>query len=83
MIQTSWSKPAERICRLIGRLVSLVVMMSCVCPCRRCKYLCCIEEAEGRPLFRVKVVEKGYDDLVLTGPSPKGEHQLTNRKWQL
>ncbi|XP_078100895.1 histone-lysine N-methyltransferase 2C-like isoform X2 [Sander vitreus] len=38
---------------------------------RRCKYLCCIEEAEGRPLFRVKVVEKGYDDLVLTGPSPK------------
>ncbi|TDG97613.1 hypothetical protein EPR50_G00228120 [Perca flavescens] len=38
---------------------------------RRCKYLCCIEEAEGRPLFRVKVVEKGYDDLILTGPSPK------------
>lgn len=38
---------------------------------RRCKYLCCIEEQEGRPLFKVKVVEKGYDDLILTGPTPK------------
>ncbi|XP_069576340.1 histone-lysine N-methyltransferase 2C [Brachyistius frenatus] len=38
---------------------------------RRCKYMCYIEEEEGRPLFKVKVVEKGHDDLILTGPSPK------------
>ncbi|KAM8731510.1 histone-lysine N-methyltransferase 2C isoform 5-T5 [Acanthopagrus schlegelii] len=38
---------------------------------RRCKYLCSIEEQEGQPLFKVKVVEKGYDDLIVTGPSPK------------
>ncbi|XP_049896001.1 histone-lysine N-methyltransferase 2C-like isoform X2 [Epinephelus moara] len=38
---------------------------------RRCKYMCCIEEQEGQPLFKVKVVEKGYDDLILTGPTPK------------
>lgn len=44
--------------------------------CRRCKYVCCIEEDEGRPLFKVKVVEKGYDDIILTGATPKGKHQL-------
>lgn len=38
---------------------------------RRCKYVCCVEEDEGTPLFKVKVVEKGYDDLILTGPTPK------------
>ncbi|XP_023805952.1 histone-lysine N-methyltransferase 2C isoform X3 [Oryzias latipes] len=38
---------------------------------RRCKYMCHIEEVGGQPLFKVKVVEKGYEDLVLTGPSPK------------
>uniref|UniRef100_A0A3B5AS31 [histone H3]-lysine(4) N-methyltransferase n=1 Tax=Stegastes partitus TaxID=144197 RepID=A0A3B5AS31_9TELE len=38
---------------------------------RRCKYMCYIEEQDGEPLFTVKVVEKGHDDLVLTGPSPK------------
>lgn len=36
--------------------------------------MCHIEEVGGQPLFKVKVVEKGYEDLVLTGPSPKGEH---------
>ncbi|XP_061615115.1 histone-lysine N-methyltransferase 2C-like isoform X3 [Phyllopteryx taeniolatus] len=39
---------------------------------RRCKYMCFIEEHDARPLFKVKVVEKGYDDLVLTAPTPKG-----------
>lgn len=34
--------------------------------------MCYVEEQDGGPLFKVKVVEKGYDDLVLTGPSPKG-----------
>ncbi|KAG7269374.1 hypothetical protein CRUP_015700 [Coryphaenoides rupestris] len=38
---------------------------------RRCKYMCSIEEKEGEPLFKLKVVEKGYDDLILTGPTPK------------
>ncbi|XP_055363689.1 LOW QUALITY PROTEIN: histone-lysine N-methyltransferase 2C-like [Betta splendens] len=38
---------------------------------RRCKYMCYIEEKEGEPLFKVKVVEKGHEDLVLTGPTPK------------
>ncbi|KAI4786506.1 hypothetical protein KUCAC02_037078, partial [Chaenocephalus aceratus] len=37
----------------------------------RCKYLCCVEEQEGRPLFKVRVEEQGYDDIILTGPSPK------------
>ncbi|XP_061122354.1 histone-lysine N-methyltransferase 2C-like isoform X2 [Syngnathus typhle] len=39
---------------------------------RRCKYMCFIEEQEARPLFKVKVVENGYNDLVLTAPTPKG-----------
>uniref|UniRef100_A0A665U1Y1 [histone H3]-lysine(4) N-methyltransferase n=1 Tax=Echeneis naucrates TaxID=173247 RepID=A0A665U1Y1_ECHNA len=38
---------------------------------RRCKYLCYIEEEAGLPLFKIKVVEKGHDDLILTGPTPK------------
>uniref|UniRef100_A0A8C6LHY6 FYR N-terminal domain-containing protein n=1 Tax=Nothobranchius furzeri TaxID=105023 RepID=A0A8C6LHY6_NOTFU len=38
---------------------------------RRCKYVCSIEEEEGRPLFKVKVVEKGHEDVVLTGATPK------------
>uniref|UniRef100_A0A087X9K9 Histone-lysine N-methyltransferase 2C n=1 Tax=Poecilia formosa TaxID=48698 RepID=A0A087X9K9_POEFO len=37
---------------------------------RRCKYLCYIEEHEARPLFKVKVVEKGHDDVILTGTTP-------------
>uniref|UniRef100_A0A8C7CEL4 [histone H3]-lysine(4) N-methyltransferase n=2 Tax=Oncorhynchus kisutch TaxID=8019 RepID=A0A8C7CEL4_ONCKI len=38
---------------------------------RRCRYLCLVEENEGRPEFVVRVMEQGYDDLVLTGASPK------------
>ncbi|CAB1432000.1 unnamed protein product [Pleuronectes platessa] len=38
---------------------------------RRCKYMCYIEDADGQPLFKVKVVEKGHGDLILTGPTPK------------
>ena len=34
--------------------------------------MCSIEELEGEPLFKLKVVEKGYEDLILTGPTPKG-----------
>ena len=36
--------------------------------------MCSIEEKAGQPLFKVKVVEKGHDDLILTGPTPKGKH---------
>ncbi|XP_041823896.1 histone-lysine N-methyltransferase 2C-like isoform X4 [Melanotaenia boesemani] len=38
---------------------------------KRCKYMCYIEEEESQPLFKVKVVEKGHEDLILTGPTPK------------
>ncbi|TRY85074.1 hypothetical protein DNTS_020861, partial [Danionella cerebrum] len=39
---------------------------------RRCHYVCSISEKEGEPEFTIRVVEQGYDDLVLTGCSPKG-----------
>nr|XP_036855119.1 histone-lysine N-methyltransferase 2C isoform X6 [Manis javanica] len=39
---------------------------------RRCRYLCSIEEKEGRPAFLIRIVEQGHDDLVLSGTSPKG-----------
>ncbi|XP_036790810.1 histone-lysine N-methyltransferase 2C isoform X3 [Oncorhynchus mykiss] len=38
----------------------------------RCRYLCSVEENEGQPEFVVRMIEQGYDDLVLTGASPKG-----------
>lgn len=38
--------------------------------------MCYVEEQEGEPLFKVKVVEKGYDDLILTGATPKGKPHL-------
>ncbi|NWU78083.1 KMT2C methyltransferase, partial [Onychorhynchus coronatus] len=38
---------------------------------RRCRYLCSIEEKDGLPLFVIKVVEQGHDDLVLTDTTPK------------
>uniref|UniRef100_A0A3P8WQ55 [histone H3]-lysine(4) N-methyltransferase n=1 Tax=Cynoglossus semilaevis TaxID=244447 RepID=A0A3P8WQ55_CYNSE len=38
---------------------------------RRCKYMCYVEEKDGLPLFKVKVVEKGHDDVILSGSSPK------------
>ncbi|XP_053350621.1 histone-lysine N-methyltransferase 2C isoform X4 [Clarias gariepinus] len=39
---------------------------------RRCRYLCSIDEKDGAPEFTIRVVEQGYEDLVLTGSSPKG-----------
>lgn len=38
--------------------------------------MCHVEDKEGEPLFKVKVVEKGHDDLIMTGPTPKGKHHL-------
>lgn len=40
---------------------------------RRCRYLCSIEEKDGLPLFVIKVVEQGHEDLVLTDTTPKGK----------
>lgn len=34
--------------------------------------MCYVEEKDGLPLFKVKVVEKGHDDVILSGSSPKG-----------
>ncbi|KAK3572272.1 hypothetical protein QTP86_029686 [Hemibagrus guttatus] len=39
---------------------------------RRCRYLCSIDEKDSTPEFTIRVVEQGYEDLVLTGSSPKG-----------
>ncbi|XP_074171171.1 histone-lysine N-methyltransferase 2C isoform X6 [Rhinolophus sinicus] len=39
---------------------------------RRCRYLCSIEEKDGRPVFVIRIVEQGHDDLVLSDVSPKG-----------
>lgn len=40
---------------------------------RRCRYLCSIEEKDGRPMFVIRIVEQGHEDLVLSDTSPKGE----------
>ncbi|XP_075443994.1 histone-lysine N-methyltransferase 2C isoform X4 [Ascaphus truei] len=39
---------------------------------RRCRYLCSIEEKDGFPLFVIRVIEHGHEDLVLTDSTPKG-----------
>ncbi|XP_028345344.1 histone-lysine N-methyltransferase 2C isoform X9 [Physeter macrocephalus] len=39
---------------------------------RRCRYLCSIEEKDGRPMFVIRIVEQGHEDLVLSDTSPKG-----------
>ncbi|KAM8839649.1 histone-lysine N-methyltransferase 2C isoform 3-T3 [Synchiropus picturatus] len=39
---------------------------------RRCRYLCSVEEKEGQPDFTIRVIEQGYQDLVLTDSSAKG-----------
>ncbi|XP_046702337.1 histone-lysine N-methyltransferase 2C isoform X2 [Silurus meridionalis] len=41
-------------------------------PSRRCRYLCSIDEKDGTPEFTIRVLEQGYEDLILTGSSPKG-----------
>ncbi|XP_061588310.1 histone-lysine N-methyltransferase 2C isoform X1 [Cololabis saira] len=39
---------------------------------RRCRYVCSVEDREGIPEFTIRVIEQGYQDLVLTDTSPKG-----------
>ncbi|XP_036452981.1 histone-lysine N-methyltransferase 2C isoform X2 [Colossoma macropomum] len=39
---------------------------------RRCRYVCSVEERQGRPEFSIRVLERGYEDLVLTDTTAKG-----------
>ncbi|XP_066537904.1 histone-lysine N-methyltransferase 2C isoform X2 [Hoplias malabaricus] len=39
---------------------------------RRCRYVCSVEEHQGMPEFSIRVMERGYDDLLLTDSSAKG-----------
>ncbi|XP_035392361.1 histone-lysine N-methyltransferase 2C isoform X2 [Electrophorus electricus] len=39
---------------------------------RRCRYICSVEEQQGRPEFTIRVVESGYEDLLLTDTTAKG-----------
>ncbi|XP_068197773.1 histone-lysine N-methyltransferase 2C [Antennarius striatus] len=39
---------------------------------RRCRYVCSVEDREGLPEFTIRVIEQGYQDLILTDTSPKG-----------
>ncbi|XP_065124300.1 histone-lysine N-methyltransferase 2C isoform X10 [Paramisgurnus dabryanus] len=39
---------------------------------KRCRYVCSVEEHEGRPEFSIRVIEQGYEDLVLTDTTVKG-----------
>uniref|UniRef100_A0A4W5RUX5 [histone H3]-lysine(4) N-methyltransferase n=1 Tax=Hucho hucho TaxID=62062 RepID=A0A4W5RUX5_9TELE len=41
-------------------------------PNRRCRYRCRISETEGRPLFEVRVLEHGQEDLHYRDASPEG-----------
>ncbi|XP_061443616.1 histone-lysine N-methyltransferase 2C isoform X3 [Rhineura floridana] len=38
----------------------------------RCRYLCSIEEKDGLPLFVIRIIEQGHEDLVLSDSTPKG-----------
>ncbi|XP_053569781.1 histone-lysine N-methyltransferase 2C isoform X3 [Bombina bombina] len=39
---------------------------------KRCRYLCSIEEKDGFPLFVIRVIEHGHEDVILTDSTPKG-----------
>ncbi|XP_063308761.1 histone-lysine N-methyltransferase 2C isoform X6 [Pelobates fuscus] len=39
---------------------------------KRCRYLCSIEEIDGLPLFTIRVIEPGHEDVVLIDSTPKG-----------
>ncbi|KAJ8403963.1 hypothetical protein AAFF_G00343130 [Aldrovandia affinis] len=41
-------------------------------PNRRCRYRCRVAEAEGCPLFQVRVLEQGQEDLLLCDSTPEG-----------
>ncbi|XP_029444302.1 histone-lysine N-methyltransferase 2C isoform X2 [Rhinatrema bivittatum] len=39
---------------------------------KRCRYLCSIEEKDNVPVFVIRVIEQGHEDLVLCDATPKG-----------
>ncbi|XP_064202618.1 histone-lysine N-methyltransferase 2C-like isoform X6 [Anguilla rostrata] len=39
---------------------------------RRCRYLCSIDERDDLPEFSIRVLEQGYEELLLTDSTPKG-----------
>lgn len=39
---------------------------------KRCRYVCSIYESDGRPGFKIQVVEKGFEDLIMDDSSPRG-----------
>uniref|UniRef100_A0A8C1Y9M7 [histone H3]-lysine(4) N-methyltransferase n=1 Tax=Cyprinus carpio TaxID=7962 RepID=A0A8C1Y9M7_CYPCA len=41
-------------------------------PNRRCRYRCRISEQDGKPLFEVRVLEHGYEDLHFRDTTPDG-----------
>lgn len=41
---------------------------------KRCRYVCKIEDQNGRPQFVVTVLEKGMDQVILKNSSCKGMH---------
>lgn len=43
---------------------------------KRCRYVCSVEEHEGRAEFSIRVIEQGYEDLVLSDTSAKGTSSL-------
>lgn len=38
---------------------------------RRCRYVCSVHDKEGHPEFVLKVVEKGFEDMIIRDSSPK------------
>lgn len=45
-------------------------------PNRRCRYRCRISEQDGRPLFEVRVLEHGYEDLHFRDATPDGKFKF-------
>ncbi|XP_028283859.1 histone-lysine N-methyltransferase 2C isoform X3 [Parambassis ranga] len=39
---------------------------------RRCRYVCSVEDGDGQPEFTIRVIEQGYQDLLLSDTSAKG-----------
>ncbi|KAM3604228.1 uncharacterized protein V6R79_008192 [Siganus canaliculatus] len=39
---------------------------------RRCRYVCSVEEHDGLPEFNIRVIEQGYQDLILSDTTAKG-----------
>ncbi|XP_044224947.1 histone-lysine N-methyltransferase 2C isoform X3 [Thunnus albacares] len=39
---------------------------------RRCRYVCSVEDRDEQPEFTIRVIEQGYQDVVLTDNSAKG-----------